>query len=149
MFCFFSVFLFVFCCQRFSWVIAYATSMYSTKLCGVPWSNLTKYLSDFYLFICLFIFPSYSTVSVKVISSTLMWMRKLIWVCTGRKVLIVPKVFSKSPSSVSSKLGSFPWLVLLKYLSMLPCSLNIIGCPLVPQKILCSFIYSSSTQHGP
>ena len=42
--------------------------MYSPTLTGVPWCNLTKYLADFYLFV----FPSYSTVSVEVISSILM-----------------------------------------------------------------------------
>ena len=78
--------------------------MYSPTLTGVPWCNLTKYLADFYLFV----FPSYSTVSVEVISSILMRMRKLIWVCTSRKSLIVPNEFSQSPHSVSPKIRFIP-----------------------------------------
>ena len=68
------MFVCFFCGFLFFLFFLYATSIYSPTLCGIPRCNLTKYLSDFYLFI----FPSYITVSVKVILSTLMQMRKLI-----------------------------------------------------------------------
>ena len=45
---------------------------------------------------------------MKVISSTLMQMGRLIWVCTDHKGLIVLKVFSKFPHSNPPKLGPFP-----------------------------------------
>ena len=48
------------------------------------------------------------SVGVKVISSALMWMFKLIWVCTSRKGLIVPKESSQSPHSVSPKIRFIP-----------------------------------------
>ena len=78
--------------------------LYSQALSGVPWCNLTKYLSDLYLFI----FPSYSTVSMEVISSILMWMHKLIWVCSSCKGLIVPNEFSQSLHSVSPNFRFIP-----------------------------------------
>ena len=37
-----------------------------------------------------------------------MRMRRLIWICAGRKGLIIPKVFSKFPHSDPPKLGQFP-----------------------------------------
>ena len=93
------------------------------------------------------IFPPYRTVCVKVISSTLMRMRRLIWVCAGRKGLIIPKVFSKFPHSDPPKLGQFPCFLKIftnaalfpEYIWVLPRSKENPGSP----------IHCSSTQHGP
>ena len=77
--------------------------MYSPTLTGVPWCNLTKYLADFYLFV----FPSYSTVSVEVISSILMRMRKLICALVA-KVSLYQMSFPNRRTPYPQKLGSFP-----------------------------------------
>ena len=106
-----------------------AQSMCYAKLCEVT-RNRNVVPGD--------IFPPYRTVCMKVTSSTLMRMLRLIWVCAGRKGLIIPKVFSKFPHSNPPKLGQFPCFLKIltnaalfpEYILVLPRSKENPGSPI-------------------
>ena len=112
------------------------------KFLGIIWINtcpifiyLFIYLKSYldislikiFLFIYIFIFPSYSTVCVKVILSALMRMRRLIWLHWSQRSYCPKSVFQISAFR-SPKIRSIPL-----FQPMLPCSLNIFGCSLGPK----------------